>query len=182
MKKCPPGEYYCHDMKKCRKIPRGYHVGARGWLEKDDLDGKKNGNGNGNGNGNNGGNGHSSGGNGNGGNGGGNGGVSEEILKIEDYNDKVQFRDFISFDVIKPKPMKGMAEATVSLPSQQGHIIAINLTWRGKYYMLKTFFPQAKKPSRTEVMYQVNKVYPGAKLIAFYTSDYESGEPLLRVV
>ena len=64
MKKCPPGEYYCHDMKKCKKIPSGYHVGARGYLEQDDDNGKKNGNGNG----------HS---NGNGSNGGGNGGVSE---------------------------------------------------------------------------------------------------------
>ena len=69
MKKCPPGEYYCHDMKKCKKIPSGYHVGARGYLAKDDDEnGKKNGNGNGT-------NGHS---NGNGSNGGGNGGgVSE---------------------------------------------------------------------------------------------------------
>ena len=68
MKKCPPGEYYCHDMKICNKIPRGYHVGARGYLAKDDDEnGKKNGNGNGT-------NGHS---NGNGSNGGGNGGVSE---------------------------------------------------------------------------------------------------------
>ena len=49
MKKCPPGEYYCHDMKKCKKIPSGYHVGARGYLEQDDDNGKKNGNGNGNG-------------------------------------------------------------------------------------------------------------------------------------
>ena len=69
MKKCPPGEYYCHDMKKCKKIPSGYHVGARGYLEQDDGNGKKNGNGNGTN-----GNGHS---NGNGSNGGGNGGVSE---------------------------------------------------------------------------------------------------------
>ena len=71
MKKCPPGEYYCHDMKKCKKIPSGYHVGARGYLTKDDDEnGKKNGNGNGT-------NGHSNG-NGNGSNGGGNGGgVSE---------------------------------------------------------------------------------------------------------
>ena len=68
MKKCPPGEYYCHDMKKCKKIPSGYHVGARGYLEQDDDNGKKNGNGNGTN-----GNGHS---NGNGSNGGG-GGVSE---------------------------------------------------------------------------------------------------------
>ena len=72
MKTCPPGEYYCHDMKKCKKIPSGYHVGARGYLAKDDDEnGKKNGNGNGtNGNG-----------NGNGSNGGGNGGgVSESTM------------------------------------------------------------------------------------------------------
>ena len=74
MKKCPPGEYYCHDMKKCKKIPSGYHVGARGYLANDDDEnGKKNGNGNGtNGNGN----GNGSNGNGNGGNG---GGVSEAV-------------------------------------------------------------------------------------------------------
>ena len=76
MKKCPPGEYYCHDMKKCKKIPSGYHVGARGYLAKDDDEnGKKNGNGNGNGT-----NGYSNG-NGNGSNGGGNGGgVSESTM------------------------------------------------------------------------------------------------------
>jgi len=72
MKTCPPGEYYCHDMKKCKKIPSGYHVGARGYLAKDDDEnGKKNGNGNGT-------NGHS---NGNGSNGNGNGGgVSESTM------------------------------------------------------------------------------------------------------
>jgi hypothetical protein len=61
-------------MKKCKKIPSGYHVGARGYLAKDDDEnGKKNGNGNGT-------NGHSNG-NGNGSNGNGNGGgVSESTM------------------------------------------------------------------------------------------------------
>ena len=78
-KKCPPGKYYCFDEKKCKKIPRGYRIGARGYLarEKDDDSDeskKKNGNG-GNGNGTS--NGNSNG--GNGGNGGANGGgMSEE--------------------------------------------------------------------------------------------------------
>ncbi len=70
-KSCPPGKYYCYDRKKCMPIPRGYHIGARGYLEKDEDDenGSNNGNGNGNGNG---GNGNGGGGNGNGsGNGGG---------------------------------------------------------------------------------------------------------------
>ena len=75
MKTCPPGQYYCHDMKKCKKIPSGYHVGARGYLAKDDDEnGKKNGNGNGT-------NGHSNG-NGNGSNGGGNGGGVSESTYI----------------------------------------------------------------------------------------------------
>ena len=73
MKKCPPGQYYCNQRKKCRNIPSGYHVGARGYLEQDDDNGKKNGNGNGT-------NGHSNG-NGNGSNGNGNGGgVSESTM------------------------------------------------------------------------------------------------------
>ncbi len=69
-KSCPKGEYYCNTDKCCKKIPKGYHIGARGMLEKDEdeKDGSNNGNGNGNGNG---GNGHSGGGNGGGGNGGG---------------------------------------------------------------------------------------------------------------
>ena len=75
-KKCPDGKYWCFQDKKCKKIPRGYHIGRSGYLAHD----KKNGNGNGeNGNGHANGNGHGGNGNGNGGtgssgNGGGNGG------------------------------------------------------------------------------------------------------------
>ena len=44
-KKCPDGQYYCFTDKKCKKIPRGYFVGRRGYLEqeKDSDDSKKNG-------------------------------------------------------------------------------------------------------------------------------------------
>ena len=77
-KRCPAGQYYCFTDKKCKKIPMGYYVGRRGYLEHDkddDTNGKKNGNG-GNGNGNGNGNGSNGGGNG-GSNGGGNGGGGE---------------------------------------------------------------------------------------------------------
>ena len=80
MKKCPPGEYYCNEDKKCKPIPRGYHTTRLGWLVRDTEEKKKNGNGNGTNNGNGNGNGHSgngNGGNGNGSNGGNGGGVSE---------------------------------------------------------------------------------------------------------
>ena len=35
-KRCPSGQYWCYTDKKCKKIPRGYHVGGRGYLEHDD--------------------------------------------------------------------------------------------------------------------------------------------------
>ena len=101
---CPAGSYYCHEDKKCKKIPQGYHIGSRGWLEKDEDEGKKkNGSNNGNGNGN----GHS--GNGNGGNGNGNGGgVSEGVkslsLNIEvpqnetEFNLGLMFRESLDYD------------------------------------------------------------------------------------
>ena len=84
-KKCPPGKYYCFTDKKCKKIPYGYRIGARGYLARDtkddDNETKKNGNGSSNGNGN-GGNGSGNGNGGNGGNGGGNGGggMGESIV------------------------------------------------------------------------------------------------------
>ena len=77
MKKCPPGEYYCTKDKRCKSIPKGWHVMRSGYLMRDEDHKKKNGNGNGkNGNGHSNGNGNGSNGNGNGGNG---GGVSEAV-------------------------------------------------------------------------------------------------------
>ena len=88
-KQCPQGKYYCHKEKKCMPIPRGYYVGARGWLKPDpDENGKKNGNGNGHSNGN---------GNGNGGNGNG-GGVSESVdLNIEVPKNETEFKMGLMF-------------------------------------------------------------------------------------
>ena len=93
-KKCPPGKYYCFTDKKCKKIPRGYRIGARGYLargaNRSDSGGNDGSNGNGSSNGNgNGGNGSGNGNGGSGGNGGGNGGggMGESIV-YETLNSK----------------------------------------------------------------------------------------------
>ena len=72
IKRCPSGQYWCYTDKKCKKIPRGYHVGRGGYIEPDE-DTKNGQNGkSSNGTANGGGNGNGGGGNGsNGGNGGG---------------------------------------------------------------------------------------------------------------
>ena len=104
MKKCPQGEYYCNDSKRCKPIPRGYHTTRLGYLvrDNDDENKKKNGNGK-NGNGNGVGHGNGSNGNGNGGhngshsggNGSNGGGVSESFvnlpLSIETPKNQIDF-------------------------------------------------------------------------------------------
>ena len=54
-------------------------------------------------------------------------------------------------------------EAT-KLRAGVGNVIDVYLSWRGKNYMIKMFFPSIKKASRGEVQDQMRKVYPGAKL------------------
>ena len=71
-KRCPTGQYWCYTDKKCKKIPLGYHIGRRGYLEQDEdekngqngksSNGTSNGSSNGNGGGGNGSNGGNGGG------------------------------------------------------------------------------------------------------------------------
>jgi len=71
-KRCPSGQYWCYNDKKCKKIPLGYHIGRRGYLENDEDENNGQNGTPSNGSSNGGGNGNGGGGNGsNGGNGGG---------------------------------------------------------------------------------------------------------------
>ena len=73
-----------------------------------------------------------------------------------------------------------MSEAT-TLPTKRGNIIITYLSWKAKNFVLQMFFPQATKPSRKDVVDQLQKVYPGAKLWNYQVSNYNPGEPLIQV-
>ena len=118
------------------------------------------------------------------------GDIEEETIELTDAYGET-FATVV--DVVKAEPIKtvesnveyetydieSMTEA-VRIPSKTGHIVMVNLGWRGKYYSIKMFFPQMGKPSRQDVQDQINKVYPGGKLYTFIATDYEPGEPLLH--
>ncbi len=72
-------------------------------------------------------------------------------------------------------------QEAVRIPAKTGNIIAVTLVWKGKYYMIRMFFPSASRPSRADVQTEIDKVYPGSKLSTFTVSDYEPGQPLLQV-
>jgi hypothetical protein len=53
--------------------------------------------------------------------------------------------------------------------------------WRGKYYTIQIFFPSLKKPSRAEVQDSIQKIYPGAKVNAYYEHPIDRTEPIVRL-
>ena len=112
----------------------------------------------------------------------------EESVKIEDANGNLSAE---IIDIIKPEPMK-VPESSVKwkeltelrkLPNynKTGNIIDVYLTWRGRTYMIQMFFPQVKKPSRKDVIDQLQKVYPGSKIHGYEIGTYNPGEPVLQI-
>ena len=114
----------------------------------------------------------------------------EEVELTDAYGDTFA----VIQDIIKPQPIKtvessaqwetydieAMTEAT-RLPAKTGNIILATIQFRGKYVMLKMFFPQTGKPSRKDVQAEVEKIYPGGKINSFYISDIKPGEQFLQV-
>ena len=72
-------------------------------------------------------------------------------------------------------------DEAVRVPAKTGNIISAMITWRGKGYSLKMFFPQAKRPTRQEVELEVQKVYPGGRVRYMEISDIKPGEQFLQV-
>jgi len=81
---------------------------------------------------------------------------------------------------VKKEEVEDLGEA-VRIPAQTGNIVLVTLNWRGKYYMMKMFFPHVTKPNKSEVQDQIEKVYPGAKVLSYQVSDIKPGEPLIQV-
>ena len=109
-------------------------------------------------------------------------------IKVEDFTKDTVFRDFETYDIVKPEPLQPTQSNIPFIEARRlpnynkvGNIIDTYLAWRGTNYMIKMFFPSVNKPSLREVQDQVQKVYPGAKLWSYQVSDYDPGEPLLQV-
>jgi hypothetical protein len=107
--------------------------------------------------------------------------VKAENVTIEDVDGNT-FTEVV--DIIKPEPIRGfksqVSEAT-RLQAQTGNVIAVTLSWRGKYYSMKMFFPQVKTPSRKEINDELQKVYPGSVAIYHSVSEIQPGQPLVQM-
>jgi hypothetical protein len=69
----------------------------------------------------------------------------------------------------------------VTLPFQNGHIMQILISWRGKMITCQLFFPQIRVPNRKEISYEIIKIYPDAKVISYRISERNFSQPLIQV-
>ena len=88
-------------------------------------------------------------------------------------------------DLIRPEPITGfksqVKEAT-RLQADTGNIIAVILSWRGKTYSVRMFFPQVGMPNRKDVTTEIQKIYPSALVLQYKVSSLQPGIPLIQVV
>ena len=106
--------------------------------------------------------------------------MKAEDVTIEDADGNT-FAEVV--DIIKPEPIKGFrsqVEEATRLQPQTGNIIGVTLSWRGKYYSLRMFFPQIKLPTRKEISDELQKVYPGCNIVYHSVSELQPGQPLIQ--
>ena len=110
------------------------------------------------------------------------GNKTNEDVTIEDLEGNT-FAEVI--DLIKPDPIRGFksqVEEATRLQADTGNIIAVILSWRGKTYSVRMFFPQVGIPNRKDVTTEIQKVYPDALVLQYNVSGLQPGMPLIQVV
>jgi hypothetical protein len=94
----------------------------------------------------------------------------QHLDEVPDYYTKLK----------KVESKKSVSEST-RIKSQSGNIIAITVSWRGKYYYIQMFFPQLKLPSKAEITFEVQKIYPDARVIGYKIAELNPGQPFIQI-
>ena len=110
------------------------------------------------------------------------GNKTNEDVTIEDLEGNT-FVEVV--DLIRPESITGFksqVEEATRLQADTGNIIAVILSWRGKIYSVRMFFPQVGMPNRKDVTTEIQKIYPGALVLQYKVSSLQPGMPLIQVV
>ena len=68
-----------------------------------------------------------------------------------------------------------------TIERKNGINMCVSLVWRGRYYTIQFFFPGLKKPSRAEVQDNIQKIYPGAKVNAYYEHPIDRTSAIVKL-
>ena len=80
---------------------------------------------------------------------------------------------------VKECPNEDTIKEAVRVPARNGNLYLVAFSWKGKYMMMKIFFPEITRPSRSQVQDALNKIYPGCFVQRFDITPYQPGEPMI---
>ena len=111
----------------------------------------------------------------------------EEIELTDAYGDTFA----VITNLIEPEPIKVVhsaveydtyeLEEATRVKAETGNLIHVILTWKGRTYGMKMFFPQVKMPKKSEVQAELEKVYPECRVMYFRIVEKQPGETFLHV-
>ena len=81
----------------------------------------------------------------------------------------------------KTKDRKMHYGESSTMERKNGINMCVSLVWRGRYYTIQFFFPGLKKPSRAEIQDNIQKVYPGAKVNAYYEHPIDRTSAIVKL-
>ena len=97
-----------------------------------------------------------------------------------------KFRTGKDHSVANEKKAKIKEEVTIDervrLEADNGNLLMVVAAWKGKSYQLTMFFPQPSMPTREEVESEIQKVYPGSRLMSYRITRRGEGQPIMQVV
>ena len=72
-------------------------------------------------------------------------------------------------------------DEAIRIPTKTGNIYLVGFSWKGRYMMMKVFFPTIQRPSKQQVQDALNKIYPGALVSRYDMAIQQPGDALLHV-
>jgi hypothetical protein len=123
----------------------------------------------------------------------------ERLKKVEKVDEakkqpKVKDKCWVNYSPLPQSPLKKKGNKFVSncvpdedikesfrLPAQNGQLMIILHSWRGKMMSTQLFFPAGRVPTRSEVSDALNKVYPDSRLLSYRAGDFIPDQPLVQV-
>ncbi len=96
-------------------------------------------------------------------------------------NKKAEDKKKVKKEEVDVQASDSPVSEAATLPRQNGQVMRIFLTFRGKFYMTQMFFPSLKVPSKAEITDAVQKVYPDARVTQYTMSTPDPTQPLIRV-
>jgi hypothetical protein len=106
--------------------------------------------------------------------------TKKESYDYSNWRDEFKPVEYIFTDIIKPSPLRGSSvEENYSFIQSRGTTYGIMLNWRGKTLGVQIFFPQFTRPSKEQVSFEINKIYPGAIVLSWKPTPKDPTKPLL---